>query len=80
MSDDTTIEPVEPAPAEATPDVIVEPKTSKTEPKAEAKHAVHAGLPANGQELHRRLQDYDAKLAQQWMDEGKLPNLSKKFR
>jgi hypothetical protein len=52
-------------PSEPTPDVVIEPKPSKAEPaKPDHKHAA-AGLPANGQELHRRLQDYDAKLAQQ---------------
>jgi hypothetical protein len=52
--------------AEPTPDVVIEPKPSKPEPaKLEPKNATHSGLPANGQELHRRLQDYDAKLAQQ---------------
>jgi hypothetical protein len=38
-------------------------EASKTEPKPEPKPS--HGLPANGQELHRRLQEYDAKLAAQ---------------
>jgi hypothetical protein len=66
---------------ETTPDVIVEPKPSaaKTEapkaaptrtegPKVEAGKSEprpSASLPASGQELHRRLQEYDAKLAAQ---------------
>jgi hypothetical protein len=52
--------------AEPKPDVIVEAKAPSAHAdtaKAEAKGA-HV-LPANGLELHRRLQDYDAKLAQQ---------------
>jgi hypothetical protein len=58
--------------AEPAPEVKVEPKpepkkntktdTVRTEVKVEAKPA---NLPADGQELHRRLQDYDAKLAAQ---------------
>jgi hypothetical protein len=35
------------------------------QPKNEVSAARAASLPANGQELHRRLQDYDAKLASQ---------------
>jgi hypothetical protein len=52
---------------EPRPDVIVEPKPSAAEvEKVPAKiEAKPTGLPANGQELHRRLQDYDAKLAAQ---------------
>jgi hypothetical protein len=34
-------------------------------PKVEQAEATKSALPANGQELHRRLQDYDAKLASQ---------------
>lgn len=46
----------------------VEPKKETPEPmKSESKAEPKTGhpLPANGQELHRRLQDYDAKLAAQ---------------
>ncbi|MBA4187738.1 MAG: hypothetical protein C0467_06935 [Planctomycetaceae bacterium] len=57
-----------PAPVvEPKPDVVVEEKTqpapkepAKVEPPKSA-----TGLPTNGQELHRRLQEYDAKLASQ---------------
>jgi hypothetical protein len=44
-----------------------EPKPAKREPvapKASAKNQIQ-GLPSNGEELHRRLRDYDAKLAAQ---------------
>lgn len=44
------------------------PKTTRIEPaapKAEEPAAKPTGLPADGAELHRRLQDYDAKLAAQ---------------
>ena len=60
------VKPVQPEPK---PDAVVEvkpePALAKTEaaPQQEAKPA--QSLPANGQELHRRLQDYDAKLASQ---------------
>jgi hypothetical protein len=54
-------------PTKAEPKKSAEPAKVETPqpeaPKTEAKPA-HA-LPANGQELHRRLQDYDAKLAAQ---------------
>ncbi len=57
-------------PAEPKPDAVVEaksqpskPEVPKPETKTEAKHP--GTLPANGLELHRRLQDYDTKLAQQ---------------
>jgi len=63
-----------PAPiAEPKPEVVVETKTQPTPkveaprvetPKPEAPKST-AGLPTNGQELHRRLQEYDAKLASQ---------------
>ncbi|MCE9564813.1 MAG: hypothetical protein K8U57_22495 [Planctomycetes bacterium] len=65
--------PVPPPPAEPKPDIVVEAKTQpvpkietpKVEaPKPEAPKSA-AGLPTNGQELHRRLQEYDAKLASQ---------------
>ncbi|QJX00315.1 Rad52/Rad22 family DNA repair protein [Frigoriglobus tundricola] len=46
-----------------------EPKVeaAKVEPKADTSkpEAPKSGLPSNGQELHRRLQEYDAKLAAQ---------------
>src|SRR5262249_46259953 len=48
--------------AEAKPEPKKE-KPAKAPPPEEPKPA--AGLPANGQELHRRLRDYDAKLAAQ---------------
>ncbi len=56
----------EPAPAPKT--TKAGPKTAKMEPVAAAPAAEEpaakpTGLPADGQELHRRLQDYDAKLA-----------------
>ena len=41
------------------------PKASKPELKQPAPEPAPATLPANGQELHRRLGDYDAKLAAQ---------------
>jgi hypothetical protein len=47
------------------PDVIVEPKPSAEPEKAKTEAKATHGLPANGQELHKRLQDYDAKLAAQ---------------
>jgi hypothetical protein len=60
--------------ASAKPTAATEPK--KEPPKVERKpetpkpvapkvEAPRSGLPVNGQELHRRLQDYDAKLASQ---------------
>lgn len=49
---------------QATPEVKVEAPRSE-QPKNEVPAARPANLPANGQELHRRLQDYDAKLASQ---------------
>ena len=49
----------EPAAAKAA-ETKAEPKPAAVEPKA-----APANLPANGQELHRRLRDYDAKLASQ---------------
>jgi hypothetical protein len=53
-----------PAKPQAAPEVKVEaPKAEQ--PKNEPPAARPASLPANGQELHRRLQDYDAKLASQ---------------
>ncbi|MFO0797471.1 MAG: Rad52/Rad22 family DNA repair protein [Gemmataceae bacterium] len=50
-------------PAFATP----APRTTKTGPQTTKLEATEkpAGLPADGAELHRRLQDYDAKLAAQ---------------
>lgn len=57
------------APPEPVPDAVVEaPKSAvaKKEDPAKVETAKHASsLPSNGQELHRRLQDYDAKLAAQ---------------
>lgn len=54
---------------EVKPDALVEPKPTpakvETRPEAPKVEAKTAALPANGQELHRRLQDYDAKLAEQ---------------
>jgi hypothetical protein len=47
---------------EPKPDAVVEVKSQPAQPEA-AKPV--PGLPSNGVELHRRLQDYDAKLAQQ---------------
>ncbi|MCI0703831.1 MAG: Rad52/Rad22 family DNA repair protein [Planctomycetia bacterium] len=50
--------------------VVVKPESQKVEqpkveqPKSEAQKSP-ANLPANGQELHRRLREYDAKLASQ---------------
>ncbi len=52
---------------EPKPDLVVEAKTQPVvkEPlKVEAPKSA-TGLPTNGQELHRRLQEYDAKLASQ---------------
>jgi len=54
---------------EPTPDIVVEAKpspviTTKEPAKVEPPKS-SAGLPTNGQELHRRLQEYDAKLAAQ---------------
>ena len=56
--------------ATAAPAKPPEPKAEKPAPepaKAEApkREAAKASLPANGQELHRRLRDYDARLAGQ---------------
>lgn len=54
----------EPAPAPKT--TKTGPKTAKMEPvapSAEEPAAKPTGLPADGPELHRRLQDYDAKLS-----------------
>lgn len=51
------------APKPAAPKVEPKPEHAKVEaPKIEAPRS---SLPVNGQELHRRLQDYDAKLASQ---------------
>jgi hypothetical protein len=57
----------EPDPAPAPKTSKVGPKTVKMEPAAPKVEdsAKPTGLPADGQELHRRLQDYDAKLAAQ---------------
>ena len=52
--------PDAPKPQPAKPDVKAE--TPKPEPKAEPAKAPN--LPANGQELHRRLRDYDTRLAE----------------
>lgn len=59
-----------PQPEERVEAVVVEEVPPKTEPKPEPKTEVKVepkptNLPTNGQELHRRLQDYDAKLATQ---------------
>jgi hypothetical protein len=49
-----------------TPDVVVEVKKQQAAPEAGRPDGkATPGLPATGVELHRRLQDYDAKLAQQ---------------
>src|SRR5581483_5898395 len=53
--------PAKPSQAELKHDVVVEVKS----PPAVAEPKPSHGLPANGQELHRRLQEYDAKLAAQ---------------
>jgi hypothetical protein len=53
-----TATPPQPGPK---PDVVVEVKNPPTKTEPKPSH----GLPTNGQELHRRLQEYDAKLAAQ---------------
>ena len=68
-----TAKVAKPTPApEPKPDAVVEEKTPAQPQKAEAPkteapkiEAPRSSLPVNGQELHRRLQDYDAKLASQ---------------
>ena len=53
-----------PTPKTEAPKPEPKPELTKVEaPKNEASKP--SGLPANGQELHRRLQEYDAKLAAQ---------------
>lgn len=57
-----TTAPAKPQAAQAP---VVKPQTPVADaPKVEAE-SPKSGLPSNGQELHRRLQDYDAKLAAQ---------------
>jgi len=55
--------------AEPAPDIVVEAKSpplvATKEPVKVEPPKSSAGLPTNGQELHRRLQEYDAKLAAQ---------------
>jgi len=61
--------PTPSAVAEPTPDIVVEAKSppvvATKEPAKVEPPKSSAGLPTNGQELHRRLQEYDAKLASQ---------------
>jgi hypothetical protein len=52
-------------PAFALPNGKAAPKSAPVPPPAAREPKVPANLPANGQELHRRLRDYDAKLAAQ---------------
>lgn len=48
------------------PKPVPKPEAKAETPKAESVAETHKpGLPSNGQELHRRLQEYDAKLATQ---------------
>jgi hypothetical protein len=54
---------VESKPAAVPSPATVQAEAPRPEGKTETKPA--HGLPANGRELHRRLQDYDAKLASQ---------------
>jgi hypothetical protein len=55
-----------PAKPQAPAEVKIEaPKVEQTSSEAPKPEARPANLPVNGQELHRRLQDYDAKLATQ---------------
>ncbi|MFO0821700.1 MAG: Rad52/Rad22 family DNA repair protein [Gemmataceae bacterium] len=71
----TKVAPPSAATTETQPDIVIDPKTQaipkappKIEPKPEAKAETpkaSTNLPMNGQELHRRLQEYDAKLASQ---------------
>lgn len=67
-------QPAAPKPAKPVsapkPEVVVEEKpqpavTAQEAPKPEGPKSAAHHLPANGQELHRRLQEYDAKLASQ---------------
>lgn len=58
----TLVQPAKPTKvAEPMPELIVEKKPQPTQVEAKPTH----GLPSTGQELHRRLQEYDAKLAAQ---------------
>jgi hypothetical protein len=60
-----TEQPRTPAP-KADPPKVEPPKAEQPKPEAPKSDAPKpAGLPANGQELHRRLREYDAKLAAQ---------------
>jgi hypothetical protein len=58
--------PAQPAPAaEPAPAAGVKLKAAERYERAEEQKGAATKLPANGQELHRRLRDYDAKLASQ---------------
>jgi hypothetical protein len=55
-----------PTQSEPKPDVVVEAKGTPARPEpVKVEHKPAQGMPATGQELHRRLQEYDAKLAAQ---------------
>ena len=65
----TPVPPTQPKAEAPKPAPRLEPQTETTKPEPKADppkpEAPRTGLPSNGQELHRRLQEYDAKLAAQ---------------
>lgn len=57
--------PVVPKAEAVKPDAVIDAKVEIPKPEAQKSEVPKSALPANGQELHRRLREYDAKLAAQ---------------